>query len=258
MSSSTVVRRHLLVPAFAIIALLAAVAPRPARAQNLVADGDFEKTKNGDELRIDNKGLDWYESRKDTDEGRDQLKLSTKNIGGNATHKAMIKAHPELNTYLTYRFKRALEVSASASFDIYVKEILPEYNRSAFFFMGGIKDKKNGPNSTGSERFVFLGFENAETPGKMNLFVREGSSDWASKTIVARDLDLETWYTIKIDAEIPEGYYSVGVEGVTEPFEVESLFTKGKTPKKLTHISFASWNDGPGTFYVDNVSVSGL
>ena len=24
-------------------------------------------------------------------------------------------------------------------------------------------------------------------------------------------------------------------------------------PSKLTHVSFASWNDGPGTFYIDNV-----
>jgi hypothetical protein len=229
----------------------------PALAENLVVDGDFEKQKNGDDLRKDSKGSDWYESRKDTEEGHKLVILSKRKVGGNRTRKAMFKAHPELNTYLSHRLTRPLELAASASFDIYIREILADDNRSGFFFMGGIKDKKGGPNSTGKERFVFLGFENAETPGKMNLFAREGTEGWAGKTIVARDLDLKTWYTILIEAEIPEAYYSVEVKGVTEPYDLESFFTRSKTPEAISHISFASWNDGAGTFYVDNVSVTG-
>jgi len=169
----------------------------------------------------------------------------------------MIKAHPELNTYLSYRLPRPLEMAASAKFDIYVKEILADDNRSAFCFLGRVKDKKGGPNSTGKERFVFLGFENGTEPGKINLFAREGKESWANKTILATDLDLKTWYTIVIEAEIPEAYYSVAVSGVTDPYELESLMYKGKTPDLISHISFASWNDGAGTFYVDNVSVTG-
>jgi len=46
------------------------------------------------------------------------------------------------------------------------------------------------------------------------------------------------------------------VEGVSDPYELESFYYKGKTPDKISHISFASWNDGAGTFYVDNVSVT--
>ena len=245
------------VPMFLVAALVLILAGgTPSRATELVRNGDFEALKNGDDLRKDGKGLDWYESRHDTDAGRDLLMLSTKDIGGNTTKKAMIKADPDLNTYLTFRLAKPQTLSLDISYDIYVKEILPDDNRSAFFFLGGIKDKQGGPNSTGKERFVFLGFENAATPGKINIFVREGSTKWNEKTIVARDLDLEHWYTVKIAANIAEGYYTVAVAGVTEPFEVESFYTGGKTPAKVSHISFASWNDGAGTFYVDNVSVT--
>ena len=41
----------------------------PALATELVVDGDFEGHKNGAQLRKDGKGSDWYESRKDTEEG---------------------------------------------------------------------------------------------------------------------------------------------------------------------------------------------
>ncbi len=225
-------------------------------AAEMVPNGDFEDVKNGADLRKDTKGLDWYESRKDTPEGSELLKLSTKNIKGNKTKKAMIKAHPELNTYLTYRLAEPQSLALTASYDILVKEILPDDNRSAFMFLGRVKDKKGGPNSTGKERFVFLGFENAEEPGKLNLFAREGSSKWAEKTLVAEGLDANKWYTFHVEVNIPEGYYAVTIDGVLEAFELESFYSKGKTPDKISHISFASWNDGAGTFYVDNVSVT--
>ena len=233
--------------------LLALCAPVVVLAGDLLANGDFEALKSGKYLRQDNKGQDWYESRMDTEEGRGLLKLSTRDIGGNATRKAMVKAHPELNTYLTQRLPEAESVYLHVQYDICIREILADDNRTAFFFLGGIRDKKNGPNSTGKERFVFLGFENAEQEGKINLFAREGSTGWADRTIVAENLDLNTWYTVAVQANIPEGVYEVMVEGVTEWYELESFFYKGRTPDEVTHLSFASWNDGAGTFYVDNV-----
>lgn len=244
--------RRSVVPALLLTLALAT----PLAAKEVLVDGDFEAEKNGADLRKDGKGCDWYESR-DDGAGADLLVLSRKDVGGNATKKAMLKADPELNTYLTTRFTAPLTVSAVLRYDILVREILADDNHSAFCFLGGIKDKKGGPNSTGAERFVFLGFENAETPGKINLFAREGSNGWAARTIVARDLDLEKWYTVVVEANVPEGFYAVHVDGVSEPLELESFFTKGRTPSKLTHLSFATWNDGAGTFYVDNVSVQG-
>jgi hypothetical protein len=248
--------RTILKTVFLCTGLAVLTAAAPAAAGELVVDGSFEAQKNGADLRKDSKGSDWYESRKDTEEGSKQLKLSKKEIGGNATQKAMIKAHPELNTYLSHRLTEPQDLVLSATFDIYIREILPDDNRSAFIMLGGLKDKKGGPNSTGRERFVFMGFENGEEPGKINLFAREGQTKWTEKTTVAKGLQLETWYTIHIEANIPEGFYVVTIDGVTEPFELESFYTKGRTPSKITHISFASWNDGAGTFYVDNVSVT--
>lgn len=231
------------------------VTPNVLKAADLIVDGSFEAQKNGADLRKDGKGSDWYESRKDTDKGSGLLMLSTKDIGGNKTQKAMIKASPEFNTYLSQRLTAPQELMVSVSFDIFITEILPENNRSAFILLGGIKDKLGGPNSTGKERFAFLGFENAAEPGTINLFAREGQGNWAERTTVATGLKLETWYTITIEANIPEGLYTAAVAGVTEPMELESFYTKGKTPGKITHLSFASWNDGAGTFYVDNVTV---
>jgi hypothetical protein len=165
----------------------------------------------------------------------------------------MIKAHPELNTYLTQRFTEPQKGDFSVRYDIYVREILPDDNRSAFFFVGASRDKKNGPNSTGKERFIFLGFENAEQAGKINLFAREGKKKWEEKTIVAENLDLKTWYTIEVVVYTDAKAFEVTVEGVmTVPMELEAFGSK--PPTKLSHISFASWNDGAGTFYVDNVS----
>jgi hypothetical protein len=225
-------------------------------AKEVVIDGDFETQQKSADLRKDGKGADWYESRKDG-EGAQLLMLSTKDVGGNATKKAMLKAHPDLNTYLSQRLATPIKVAGTLRYDLFVREILPDDNRSAFCFLGGIKDKLGGPNSTGAERFVFLGCENAATPGKMNLFAREGSNDWAKRTLVAKDLELGKWYTIVVDVNVAEGFYAVHVEGVTRPFELESFFTKGKTPSQLTHLSFATWNDGAGTFYVDKVSLQG-
>ena len=48
--------------------------------------------------------------------------------------------------------------------------------------------------------------------------------------------------------------YEVWVEGVTEPREVEGFRPRSNKGKAITHISFASWDDGAGTFYVDNVA----
>ncbi len=226
-----------------------------ALATELIINGDFEATKNGKQLRVDNKGQDWYESRKDG-EGRNLLKLSKKKIGGNATQKAMIKGSLDFNTYFTQKFAAPQTGNFTVQYDIFVRDVMFEYDRSAFCFIGGIRDKKGGPSSTGKERFAFLGFENSEEEGKVNLFVREGSSKWADKTYVAFDLSLETWHTITLAVNVPDAVYTVSVAGVVDAYEVEAFYYKGKALDTLTHLSFASWNDGPGTFYIDNVSAT--
>jgi hypothetical protein len=248
------IRRTAIAHTLLLAGLALLVASGPAVAQ-MIVDGDFSQCKSGKMLRNDAKGQDWYESRKDTKAGRKLLMLSTKDVGGNKTAKAMIKANPDLNTYLTQRLASGQAGDFTVQYDVYVREILPDDNHSAFFLAGDDSDGKRGPNSTGAERFVFLGFENAKEKGKINLFAREGSTKWEEKTVVASGLDLNKWYTIVAAIHVQDGVYEVSVKGVTEkPVLLDALKTAGKTPKRITHLSFASWNDGAGTFYVDNVS----
>ncbi|MBD3161838.1 MAG: hypothetical protein GF346_06145 [Candidatus Eisenbacteria bacterium] len=238
----------------AMTVLLLAGLATAGTAQDLIPDGDFEAESSSRSLRVDNKGPDWQETRKDGPEGRKLLFLSTKEIAGNATQKAMIKAHPEKNTYLSRYLGDPQRGIFSVRVDILVKEILDDDNRTAFIMLGNDRDNKRGPCSTGKERLVFLGFENAEAEGKMNLFARERGTGWSETTRVAGDLELGKWYTIRMMIYVMDESYEVWVDGVTKPREVEGFRMRPKTGKAITHISFASWNDGAGTFYVDNVA----
>lgn len=237
-----------------LISLFLLLFVSPLAAEELIVDGDFSATPNGATLRRDDKGQDWHESRRDSKEARKLLMLSEKKIGGNATKKAIIKGDLKHNTYLTQRFSSPQKGKLSIEYRVYVREIFPDDNRSAFCMVGTNRDGKNGPNSTGNERFVFLGFENAEQEGKINLFAREGKKKWDDRTIVAANLDLKKWYTIEVVVDAKDKSYEVEVKDVTEPVKLKAFGSK--PPKELSHISFASWNDGAGTFYVDDVSAS--
>ncbi len=238
------------------ILALALAALAGAAGTGLLADGSFDACKTSGDLRVDNKGPDWSETRDDTEKGPKLLMLSTKKVAGNGTHKAMIKAHPDLNTYLTQSFATPQTATFTLAFDICVKEILPDDNRSAFCLVGASYDKKNGPNSTGKERFVFLGWENAKAPGKINLFAREADKDWTGRTLVAENLDLMAWHHLEVAVDVKGGSYKVRLGQGTWSKALKAFKGGTAVPKKLTHVSFASWNDGAGTFYVDNVKAT--
>jgi hypothetical protein len=233
---------------------------RAASAQTkLLVDGDFEADATVKQLRDREKGQGWYESRQDGKIGPKLLKLSKKPVAGNATKKAMIKGSDKLNTYLTQAFSQVQKGKFSAQWDILVKQIHPNSNRSAFQMIGNASGGK-GPNSTGAQRFVFLAFLKGAHPGKVDLVAYEGGSpETASKpTPVAANLDLKKWYTVKVDVDVPGKTYTVTVldKAANNPLAPVALkaFNTGKgVPSELTHISFASWNDGAGSFLVDNV-----
>jgi hypothetical protein len=237
-----------------VLGLLIACTAIAAPGTGPIVDGDFGASQSSGDLRKDSKGPDWYESRRDGI-GHKLLFLSKKPIVGNATPKALVRGNTRVNTYLSQPFAAPQKGDFTIQYDILVKEIMQPANHSAFCMVGISKDKKAGPNSTGTERFVFLGFENAAA-GKMNLFARPGKADWTKKVIVAAGLDLNKWYTVTVRVRTSAGTYDVTVKGVTPaPVAVDAFAASGKPPKELTHLSFASWNDGPGTFYVDNVSI---
>jgi len=245
---------------FPYLVLCLAIVLGPGRASNasaqdeLILDGGFEALTGSGPLRTDNEGQDWYESRKDR-AGRKLLMLSTKKIYGNATRKAMIKADPERNTYLSQRLASPQTGRLRIQYDIAIRMIRPEWDRSGFFFAGTSNDKKRGPNSTGKERWAMLGFENAGAEGKLNLFAREGNLSWDDRTVLAEGLDTRTWYTITVDLDIAAGTYTVQIDDGPASRPLQAFKAKGNPrPDAITHVSFASWNDGAGTFYVDNVS----
>lgn len=231
--------------------------PRVAMAQGtILTDGDFEADQTNAQLRDKEKGPGWYESRGDIPIGPNLLKLSKKPVAGNATKKAFIKGSPKRNTYLTQAFSQPQKGQFTIKYDILVSKIFPSPNRGAIQMIGNVIPGK-APNGTGAQRFVFLAFENATAAGKLNLIAYEGGSPQAAnkKTMVAPNLDPKKWYTVTLNVNVATKAYTVSVAGVTTaPVALKAFDANGKgAPGALTHLSFASWNDGPGTFYVDNV-----
>jgi hypothetical protein len=224
-----------------------------AQAASLVVDGDFEKTMSGTALRGLETPRGWYESRGDGVSGPKRVALSKKAIGGNATKKAFFKASKKVNTYLSQAFAAPQTGQFSLQWDVLVRRVLPKPNRSAYMLIGNDAVAGKGPNATGSERFVFLAFENASTQGKLNLVALESASGKAR--VVVPGLDIDKWYTVKVDVDVAGKSYAVSVLGMTTaPITVKAFEAKEKTiPSSLTHVSFATWNDGPGTFFIDNV-----
>jgi hypothetical protein len=251
-------------PAVALLALgfcmllppLARVAAPAARAQAaapMIVDGDFEKTMSGTGLRGLEKPRGWYESRGDGVKGPKLVQLTKKALAGNATKKVFIKASRKANAYLSQAFPGPQTGRFSLQWDILVRRILPKPGRSAYMLVGNDAVTGKGPNAAGSERFVFLAFENAAPKGKLNLVAMETAS--GKSRVVVPGLDAGTWYTVKIDIDVPGKSYALSVPGVTTaPVTVKAFEAKEKTvPSSLTHISFATWNDGPGSFFIDNV-----
>jgi hypothetical protein len=231
--------------------------PKMARAQApLLTDGNFEKDLASKDLRAKKPGQGWYESRIDGKLGPKLLKLSKKPVAGNATKKALIKGNAKKNTYLTQAFSQPQKGQFTIKYDILVSKIFPSPNRGAIQMIGNVIPGK-APNGTGAQRFVFLAFENATAAGKLNLIAYEGGSPQAAnkKTMVAPNLDPKKWYTVTLNVNVATKAYTVSVAGVTTaPVALKAFDANGKgAPGALTHLSFASWNDGPGTFYVDNV-----
>jgi uncharacterized repeat protein (TIGR02543 family) len=107
-----------------------------------------------------------------------------------------------------------------------------------------------GPNSNPSERFVQMAFyrDGGGSSGTMDLVARERGAAFTAFTTVASGLNLDQWYTIRVDCNVPAGTYDIYVDGV-----FQATVTSYNAKTSVTHISFAQWNDGAGAFYVDDV-----
>jgi type II secretory pathway pseudopilin PulG len=223
-------------------------------AASIIADSYFNDSANSAALRANGSGQDWYESRNDDPT---ILYLDTSTIDGNSTKKAGFREDTNHNAYLSQEFSSAQSSTFSLKWDIYVDTILNDFNRdrAAIQMIGDDPGGSNTPNSTGPERFVYMAFYdyNGATEGSdMSLIAMEPgdtyntSSTWRT---IASGLSLDEWITIQVKCYLDTDTYDVWVNDTLEATGVVAYTTKDS----LTHISFAQWDDGAGTFYVDNV-----
>jgi hypothetical protein len=227
----------------------------------LLADSDFNISIDSSALIANSVGHDWYESRNDSyPAGPNQLTLDTNNITGNTGKKAKLLGTLNYNTYLSQEFSTAQTGIFSAHWDINVDEILDRStgeDRSAYMMIGDDSGGTNGPCSAGTERFVYIAFvkNGGGTTGTADLYNK--SSSGASKTKIAT-LNLDQWYTIKVNVNVITDKYDVYVyqNGALIASQIGMNAATAKT--SLTHISFATWNDGGGTFYVDNIYANSI
>jgi hypothetical protein len=243
---------------------------------SLIADSTFDASIDYNDLIADSIEQDWYESRTPGATGGDPtlLSINTENIGNNFGKKIKLSESPLIydpitntssyvgNAYLTQEFITPQPQAVSLTFDIYVESIKDYYDvdRAGHILVGTDNNDGRGPNSGEKERFLLMGFyhlNGTSTPGdNISLIAQEledpisNSSQWK---VIADDLKIGEWYTIRLDINVISKNYDVYVNGTLKAEDVETL---NPLVRSLTHISFGTWNDGPGTFYLDNVRES--
>ena len=221
---------------------------------DLLVDTDFNNSLDSLDLRDNTEGQDWYESREDVP---DLLTIDVTDVGGNSTPKAKLTAalqEPPQNAYLTQEFATAQSSMFWAEADIYVEEItnLPDNpDRTAFMLIGDDTDPTRiGPNSDDPERFVYLAFlkSGGGSTGTMDLVARDRDDAWDAFTTVAAGLSMSEWHTIRVILDLVAGTYDVYVDDT-----YQATVTSRNEKMSVTHMSFGEWDDGSGTYYVDNV-----
>jgi len=216
----------------------------------LIKDSTFDGSANDADLRTNSPTQDWYESR---NQAPTLLTLDTANIGGNSGKKARLDGTANVsNVYLTQEFNATQSGPLSVQWDIFVESIYDAApHRAGMMLIGDDTFAGNGPNADNSERFVYLGFSSYnKAAGKMDLVARDRDDAFSqgSFTVIATDLNIGQWYTIKVNLNLTAGTYDVYVDGVNK-----GTVTSRNVKSNVQYVSFAQWNDGAGTFYVDNV-----
>ena len=95
------------------------------------------------------------------------------------------------------------------------------------------------------------------TNGDLQIRAREYNTptqpyaDSGTWTLVADNLDYDTWYTIKVEIDFDGGTYDVYVDNILEGDDINKYENYGGS--SITDISFADMDNGRGDFYVDNV-----
>jgi len=216
----------------------------------LISDSDFEASNNSTDLIANTEGADWYESRNNVPA---LLTLDETNVSGNLGKKAKFTGSTTGNAYLSQELTPAQSGQFSVEWDILVDDILvnSDPERAGWMLIGDDNDGVNGPCSTNNDRFVYMAFEKdgGATEGTAELVARDRNDNWGEGEFTSiATLNLDQWYTIRVDLDLDADTYDVYVDGV-----YQKTVTSRVQKSSVTHISFAQWDDGAGTFYIDNV-----
>ena len=221
--------------------------------ENYVADASFSDSTSAVDLRTDGPGQDWYESHGDDPT---LLTLDETDVAGNDTKKAKISGNGSNSVYVSQEFLDPQTSTFPLQWDIYVDEITATGpNRSVYMLMGD-EGGDGGPNAQDADRFVCMAFykEGGGSTGTMDLVARQPGDGWEGGqfTRLASCLNLDQWYTVKVDVDVPSNAYDIYLDGLLVGDDIQAYTSK----TSLTHISFATLEDGSGPFYVDNVMES--
>ncbi|MCH2173529.1 M14-type cytosolic carboxypeptidase [Myxococcota bacterium] len=224
----------------------------------LLTDSNFSSSTNSTSLIADGVGFDWYESRADVPS---LVSLDRTTVGLNGTPKAKFTGSTQSNAYLSQKFGAAQTGVFGVQWDIRVEEILDvegtQTDRAGWMLIGDNSSSgQSGPNATDSERFVYMAFfrEGGGVSGDtMDLVARDRDDGWSDFTTVATGLEIGEWIRIRVVCNVSEGTYEVYVNG-----QYEATLASRHAKSSLSHISFAQWEDGAGTFFVDNVIDSAI
>ncbi|MBT4649002.1 hypothetical protein HOC14_01595, partial [bacterium] len=221
-----------------------------------MTDTDFSASADSAALRTNGGGQDWYESRADSaPNGPNQLTLDETTIGSNSTKKAKLTGDATYNAYLSQEFSSIPTTSFTAQWDIYVDSItnIANPDRTGLSLIGYDGDTSDGPNSTNDDRWAYIAWEKVGggDTGAVSLTYRDNNDGWTTFSVASSTLSLDTWYTIKVVGNVTADTYDIYVDDMLEASGVTAR-NPSATP---SHISFASWNDAVGTFYVDNVTL---
>ena len=215
-------------------------------ATEFLSDSTFDASADSADLRANSPGQDWFESRNDV---TTLVVLDESDVDGNTAKKAKFIASASGNVYLSQEFRQPQTGQFSVQWDIYVDEILDitgSPDRGAWMFVGNDPGNGRGPGSSDSSRFVYMAFakNGGGTGGSADLI----AIDLAGNVVVLADLHLDRWYTIRVDLDVNLDRYSVSVDG-----DYKGTVSARRTQTSVAFVTFAQWNDGAGTFYVDNV-----
>ena len=102
------------------------------------------------------------------------------------------------------------------TYDIFIDSIVERPTSSdstGFTYVGDDDNSADGPNSTGGDRFVYMGFYDSATGDfSTGQTLQLEANNRAVDVTPADSLSYDTWYTITIDIDVAGGTYDVTVD----------------------------------------------